>query len=469
MYMGRKKYFILLLMVFSLSACSLRPRTISYDLASLTHDHTIGIASNPFSATGKLLLRIKTFTAETLNRIHLKLFGFPFLKSKIPPILTHRSSFNKDAFDKWLDLKTGKPVKGDIKIFISGNEFFPVLEKEVVQAKKYINLSTYIFDNDQYGIYFADLLKKQSKSIKVKVISDMLGCAVAWDNSDDINDNSYIQNQNMFTYLTENSRVRLKKSRNIWLGSDHIKMIAIDGKKVFFGGMNIGNEYRYDWRDLMFELKGDITSEFQRIFDNAWLQYSVFGDFLLFFKKKFQRKLSGHNSGSIDFHILRTSSFIHNIYKAQLEAARRAKHHIYIENPYIWNEAFIYELCAARNRGVDVRVTIPGDFDVKTLSGINKRIANILLKYGIRVFVYPGTSHIKAASFDGWVCFGTANYDDLSLHKNDEINLATSNPVFSEKFENKILLKGQAISSEITESFQIQISDMIRYELKDYL
>ncbi|MCK5311468.1 MAG: phosphatidylserine/phosphatidylglycerophosphate/cardiolipin synthase family protein [Desulfobacteraceae bacterium] len=463
-----KNYFIFVLVLSCLTGCSAGPRTITYDLASLTQDHTIGIATNPFSSTGTLLSRIKTFTTEVLYRTHLRFFGYPLLNSTIPDISPDRDYLDKDKLNKWLDRKTKKPVKGDIKIFLSGNNFFPVVENDILNAEESINISTYIFDNDQYGIFFADLLKKKSKTVKVRVISDMLGCAIAWENSDKSDELSYMESQNMFTYLTKDSDIKLRKSRNIWLVSDHTKIIAIDGEKIYFGGMNIGNEYRYEWRDMMFEVKGDLIPEFQKIFDNAWLKYSFFGDFLLFFKKKFQRNIARENAGSTNFHILRTTAYRQEIYNAQIEAARRAKHHIYVENPYIWNETFLYELCAARNRGVDVRVTIPGDFDVKSFSGINKKIANILLKYGVRVFIYPGTSHIKAASYDGWVCFGTANYDDLSLHKNYEVNLATSDTLFSDKFEQEILLTGQNISSELKESFEIEITDFIKYNLKDY-
>ena len=161
------------------------PRTIAYDLASLTEDHTVGIASNPFSATGTLLSRIKVFTIETLWRIHIKCFGYPLLNSNIPSVLEDRKFLNKDKLNKWLDRKMDKPVKGDIRIFISGDSFFPVLEKDVLNAEKYINISTYIFDNDQYGIFFADLLKEKSETVQVKVIIDLLGSAIAWEISDD--------------------------------------------------------------------------------------------------------------------------------------------------------------------------------------------------------------------------------------------------------------------------------------------
>ncbi|MCK5543344.1 MAG: phosphatidylserine/phosphatidylglycerophosphate/cardiolipin synthase family protein [Desulfobacterales bacterium] len=464
-----KKLFLLIFISFCLSACSVGPRTITYDVASLTEDHTIGIISNPFSATGVLFSRFKIFTTETLCRIHLKLFGYPLLNSKIPPISKQRSYLDKDKLNKWLDKNTKKSVKGDIRILMSGEKFFPILENDILKAQKYVNVHTYIFDNDEYGVFFANLLKKKSETVKVKIISDLLGSAIAWENSDKNEETTNIETQNIFSYLTENSAIRLRKSRNIWLASDHTKMIAIDGEKVFFGGMNIGNEYRYDWRDMMFEVKGDITDEFQKIFDRSWYKYSIFGDIVHFFRNKLHLNTAKVDTGKTNFHLLRTTAFKHEIYNAQIQAARRAKHHIYVENPYIWNELFLYELCAARNRGVDVRVTIPGVFDVETFSGINKGVANILLKHGVRIFVYPGVSHIKAASFDGWVCFGTANYDDLSFHKNFEVNLATSDPVFSKRFEQEILLDGQNISSELKESYDIEISDMISYQLKDYL
>jgi len=464
-----KKNFLFLLVIFALSGCAIGPRTITYDLASLAEDHTIGIATNPFSSTGTLLSRIKTFTTETLYRFHLRFFGFPLLSSEIPEISDDRDCFDKKKFNRWLNRKANKPVNGNVRIFLSGEEFFPVLERDIRNAEKYVNLSTYIFDNDQYGVFFADILKEKSKTIPVRIISDMLGCAIAWENSDDIDKLSYAESKNMFSYLTEDSRIKLRKSRNIWLASDHTKMVSIDGKKVYFGGMNIGNEYRYDWRDMMFEVNGDLIPEFHKIFDHAWYKNRLFGDFIRFFRSKLINNKLYKQKGDTKFHVLRTTTYRQEIYNAQIKAARLAKHHIYVENPYIWNETFLYELCAARNRGVDVRVTIPGDFDVKSVSGINKRIANILLKYGVRVFVYPGTSHIKAASFDGWVCFGTANYDDLSLHKNYEVNLSTSDSKFSDNFEKTILLNGQEISSELKESFQIKISDFLGYGIKDYL
>ena len=91
------KKFTLIIILFNLTACSIGPRTITYDIASLTQDHTVGIISNPFYASGTLVTRIKTFITETLYRTHLKFFSYPFLDTQIPSISPTRGYLDKDA------------------------------------------------------------------------------------------------------------------------------------------------------------------------------------------------------------------------------------------------------------------------------------------------------------------------------------------------------------------------------------
>ena len=64
--------------------------------------------------------------------------------------------------------------------------------------------------------------------------------------------------------------------------------------------------------------------------------------------------------------------------------------------------------------------------------------ANTLLKYGARVWVYPGMSHVKAAVFDGWSCLGSANFDKLSFRVNKEMNLSSSAPEFTNQVLHEI-------------------------------
>jgi cardiolipin synthase len=87
--------------------------------------------------------------------------------------------------------------------------------------------------------------------------------------------------------------------------------------------------------------------------------------------------------------------------------------------------------------------------------------ANQLIENGIRVYMYPGMSHVKAAVFDGWATFGTANYDRLSFRVNKEINIATSHPPAVEGLVEQIFRPDFAASIELTEPAPNKWSDRI--------
>ena len=77
--------------------------------------------------------------------------------------------------------------------------------------------------------------------------------------------------------------------------------------------------------------------------------------------------------------------------------------------------------------------------------------ANTLLQYGVRVFAYPGMSHIKAAIYDGWACVGSANFDKLSFQVNKETNLGSSDPAFVRDLIAKVFDPDFAAAAELQE------------------
>jgi cardiolipin synthase len=83
------------------------------------------------------------------------------------------------------------------------------------------------------------------------------------------------------------------------------------------------------------------------------------------------------------------------------------------------------KLARARRRGVDVRVVLTLHDVSETVNRANRVTANRLLRAGVRVYLYPGMTHAKAASVDGrWAYLGTGNFDSLSLRRNRELGLA---------------------------------------------
>ena len=100
---------------------------------------------------------------------------------------------------------------------------------------------------------------------------------------------------------------------------------------------------------------------------------------------------------------------------------------------------------------VDVRVIVSFEGNHGIMNLNNVVATNKLLEFGVRVFAYPGMSHVKVAVYDGWACLGSANFDNLSFRINKEMNLATTDPEFVGEVLDKIFERDFARSIEITE------------------
>jgi len=149
-----------------------------------------------------------------------------------------------------------------------------------------------------------------------------------------------------------------------------------------------------------------------------------------------------------------------------MRAARRS---IYVEQPYLSDGQVLAGLIRARQRGVDVRVVLPSRGDSGFMNSANLVTSQLLLRNGVRVFAYPGMTHVKAAIYDGWACFGSANMDNLSLRVNQELDLATSDPAAVARLRAQVFDADFALSREITEveplGWNVYLSDFIAGQL----
>ena len=232
--------------------------------------------------------------------------------------------------------------------------------------------------------------------------------------------------------------------------------------------MNIGREYRYEWHDLMMEVRGPVVNQLQHESDKAWARAGLLGDLGNFFA--FIKGKGNHaGDGGYPVRVLQTRNFDSDIYKAQIAAIRSAQSYILIENAYFSDDRTLYELAKARRRGVDVRVILPMDGNHGTLNGSNQLAINTMLEHGIRVYRFPGMSHIKAAVFDGWACVGSANFDKLSLKINKELNLATSDPATVEQLLDNVFIPDLLVAEEITAPVDITMMARVAEIVADEL
>ena len=118
---------------------------------------------------------------------------------------------------------------------------------------------------------------------------------------------------------------------------------------------------------------------------------------------------------------------------------------------------------------LDVRVIMPFRSDSGVITKSNALAANTLLNNGVRVFIYPGMSHLKAAVYDGWACVGSANFDNLSLRVNREMNLATSHEPAVTALVEQVFRPDFERSLELTEPLPNEWSRYLAELLADML
>ncbi len=408
-------------------------------------------------------------TTGLFRRTALGTVQFPALERQPVPELAYAAPMDLYRWEKDLDRISGrKQMKGTIKFLIDGEEYFERMLQAVAQAEESIDIRTYIFDNDDYAVEVADILKEKANEVEVRVLVDAFGNMLAAQADPESLPEDFQGPLHIGQYLEQDSKVKFRSRSMPWTTSDHTKTTIIDKKLAFIGGMNIGREYRYDWHDLMMEVSGPVVDHLQYDMDKAWARASVFGDFanLLQVLDGADRHADDHG---YPLRVLYTAKHDSQIYRAQLEAIRRSQRYILIENSYFSDDLVLFELARARRRGVDVRVILPSEGNHGSHNESNRVAINKMLKNGIRVYQYPGMSHVKAAVFDGWACVGSANFDKLSFQVNREVNLATSHaPVVNELIE-RLFIPDLARSTEITEmqelTMQARFFELVADEL----
>jgi cardiolipin synthase len=434
----------------------------------LTQSHSASMMVRPVSSIYRLLFVAREAVTETVRPDWLVALE----ETPIPPV-SEGPGMDLAEWEARLDELTGREASsGTIEYLVDGERFFPRLIDTVNDAQSSIDLRTYIFDNDDYAERIGELLKRRSnEGIDVRMLFDGFGTIVSTIERQQTLPEDWKGTASVHTFLESESEIDVRQSPNPWFTGDHVKTIIIDRQVAFTGGMNIAREYRYDWHDLMMEVHGSVVGILQHEFNKAWAHAGSLGDFGYFVRRLMPvpDDADRADEGDYPIRVLFTRVDDPEIFRVQREAIRNAKRYIYVENAYFTDDAMLYELVKARRRGVDVRVIMPLVTDRGPISRNNALAANVMLEHGIRVFVYPGMSHVKAAVFDGWASLGSANWDKWSLSINKELNLATSDPAAVRPLLEQVFDLDFAVSPELKEPFPERWSDYLLEFIGDYV
>jgi cardiolipin synthase len=348
------------------------------------------------------------------------------------PVPVCRPTLDPDA----LEAELNRVARDDsqpacIRLILDGHEALAALKEALDQATCQIDVLMYLWDNDPLGWAVARLLAARAgPTLTVRVLVDGGGNLL----QGEPRSATARQVNAVVCWLAHQPFVRLIRTRNPFCRFDHRKLVLIDGRLVWSGGRNFTRGAFFEAHDLTYTLSGPLTAEVAARFERFWReQGGPPGE-----PPPPPLPADGANTRA---RLVRTRPYEANLARTVYTAVERARHHIYVENPYLSDNSLFLRLAQARRRGVDVRVMLTLDSGSKLLDVANRATVNRLLRAGIRVYLYPGQTHVKALSVDGvWAYLGTGNFDALSLRHNRELGVAVSHGPLVGELEERLFL-----------------------------
>jgi cardiolipin synthase len=323
-------------------------------------------------------------------------------------------------------LTTGNKVK----VLVDGPQTYDAIEAAMRDARRYIDLETFIYGADDIGRRFATLLaEKKREGVAVRVLYDSLG---SMDTPHDFFDELRRQG----VEVREFRPINPVKNPLIWniQNRDHRKIVVVDGKTGFTGGINIDSTYlsastsrpgpkrglKDGWRDTHVRIDGPAVAQLQRLFADSWKTaggnpndlgdggtISPAGRTLV--------TIVGNSSDSDD----------RSLYGTYLAAFSCASRRLWITHAYFApNEDLLTAMTDAAQRGVDVRLIVPSFTDSSIVLNATQATYTRLLKSGVKIFeLKDALLHAKSVVIDGTVSIvGSANLDMRSFLHNEEVN-----------------------------------------------
>ncbi|CDG84377.1 phospholipase D Active site motif family protein [Janthinobacterium agaricidamnosum NBRC 102515 = DSM 9628] len=356
---------------------------------------------------------------------------------------------------------TGVPlIKGNkVTLLFDGPQTMEQMYQAIAAAQNNINLETYIFDQDELGLKFADMLiEKQQAGITVNVIYDSVGTI-------GVPQAFFDRMRNAGIHLVAFNPVNPAKLRgDEWKinNRDHRKVLIVDGKIAFTGGINISDTYAKSslfrskskptdkkdvgWRDTHVKVEGPAVAAFQWMFIKTWtrqdaadLPDSDYFPVLSEVGDKLVRVIASEPGGGFE------------IYKAYILAIQEAKKSIHITSAYfVPDQQTVDALSAAAKRGVDIKVILPGVSDSGLVFHAGHALYEQLLASGIKIYhLQLAVLHAKTAVIDGaWSTVGSTNIDMRSFLHNSELNVVVLGDSFGREMEN-------AFREDLRDSVQI--------------
>jgi len=333
----------------------------------------------------------------------------------------------------------GAPILGGnrVEVFFRGGDAFAAMHAAVQRAEREILLESYIFKDDRTGrLFLEETAAAAARGVQVRVVADALGSfetkAEFWREMEQ-------RGIEIFLFHPLFSHLWYQPFR------DHRKILVVDRRTAFTGGMNIGEEYGSPsssagkaWRDTHVQVTGPAAWEMAVVFSEGWTHA---GGAPLELKplSAEEAEAPGARVLVLDSRPKRGQAESAAVLAAVVAAARRR---VWITNAYFApGHAAVGILRDAVRRGVDVRLLLPGKTDVPVVRHAGHGYYDALLRHGVRIFEYqPSILHAKCLVADSYVSIvGSTNLDFRSFLFNSECNLVILDEATAQRMEQGFL------------------------------
>ncbi len=349
-----------------------------------------------------------------------------------------------------IEVISGSPlVTGNkVTLLTEGPAAFEAMFTAIRSAKDHINIETFSVDDDEVGRRFADvLLQKQEAGVQVNLLYDSVGSFPA--------PSAFFQRlRDGGIQVREFNPINPFKVRGeewLLIHRDHRRILIVDGKVAFTGSSNISNIYtsglseslsreqqgeyiQHAWRDTDLQIEGPAVAEFQKLFLETWARAKGPESTRNYFPPL---KQEGDDLMQV---IGSTPGRMNRItYMMYVSAFTYAENIIHLTTPYLVpDEQMMKALTHAAERGVDVKIILPGTNDSSLVFYAGRAYYTELLESGVKLYERRTDSilHAKTAVIDSiWSTVGTTNMDLWSFLHNDEVNAVILGRDFATKME----------------------------------
>jgi len=384
------------------------------------------------------------------------------LKQSVPP------TDMVERYSAVIESVSGSPLTSGNKVtlLIDGEATYAAMFKAMENARDHINIETYIIEDDETGRRFSDLmLKKQAEGVQVNLIYDSRG-------SFSTPAPFFQRLRNAGIQVVAFNPINPLKARKSWRVAhpDHRKILIVDGKIAFTGGVNISAVYsnqpsggsqrsggkqdnvaEMPWRDTDVQVEGPVVAEFQKLFLDTWQRQkgpdlskgNYFPD--LKASGKALVRAVGSSPGE-------TNRLTFVLYVSAITFAENSLH---LTNAYfVPDDETVKALIAAARRGVDVKIVLPGTTDSSMVLNAGRYYYSRLLKSGVKLYKRRDVMlHAKTAVIDNvWSTVGSTNMDFWSFSTNDEVNAVILNKEFAAEME-------KMFAGDLAESDEIRLEE----------